>query len=92
MATHKSALKAHKQAEKRRVQNRVHRSRLRTQVKKLRKAIDSGDADGARGLLRDTLSLLDRSVGRRILQRNTAARTKSRLTRRINRLGARGRA
>jgi len=88
MASHESALKAHRQSVKRRLVNRMHRSRLRTQVKKLRKAISTGDATGARGMLLATLGLVDRSVKHGVLHRNAAARTKSRLTRAVERLGA----
>lgn len=87
MASHASAVKAHRQAEKRRLRNRLHRSRLRTQVKKLRRALDARDADSAKGLLKDTLSILDRSVRAGVIHRNAAARNKSRLTRALSRLG-----
>lgn len=86
MASHKSAIKAHRQDVKRRLRNRAHRTRLRSQVKKLRAALGSGDAAGARGLLQATLSLVDRSVKHGVLHRNAAARTKSRLSRALARL------
>jgi small subunit ribosomal protein S20 len=88
MASHESALKAHRQSVKRRLVNRMHRSRLRSQVKKLRRAITTGDAAGARGMLVATLGLVDRSVKHGVLHRNSAARTKSRLTRAVQKLAA----
>lgn len=86
MASHESALKAHRQSVKRRLVNRMHRTRLRTQVKKLRAAIATGDATGARGMLRATLALVDRSVKHGVLHRNSAARAKSRLSRAVQKL------
>jgi small subunit ribosomal protein S20 len=87
MASHTSALKKHRQDEKRRVLNRQHASRLRTQVKKFRKAVASGDEKAARELLPETLSLVDRTAKLGILHDNAAARTKSRATRAVNKLG-----
>jgi len=85
MANHKSALKRARQNARRRQRNRSNTSRMRTQVKVLRKAVEAGETDRARDLLPATLSLLDRSVQRGVLKRNAAARRKSRLTRLVNR-------
>lgn len=86
MANHKSALKEQRQAVKRRQRNRVHRSRMRTAVKRLRGAVDAGDAETAQGLLQVTLSLVDRTARLGAIHDNAAARTKSRLTRAANNL------
>lgn len=87
MASHKSALKKHRQDEKRRVRNRQHVSRLRTQLKKFRKVVASGDAKEAKELLPETLSLIDRTAKLGVIQGNAADRTKSRATRAVNKLG-----
>jgi small subunit ribosomal protein S20 len=81
MASHKSALKRARQNVGRRARTRAHRSRLRTQIKRLREAVERGDLGQARTLLPSTLALLDRSVGKGVLKRNAAARRKSRLAR-----------
>ena len=86
MATHQSAVKEHRRAQRRRAQNRQRRSSLRTAVKRLRAAIAAGNVDQARSLLPMTLSLLDRSAKTRAVHPNAADRTKSRLTRALNRL------
>ena len=88
MATHSSAIKRHGQSLKRREANRSNRSRLRGQLKKLRAAADARDAETARQLLPETLSLIDRSIQKGVLHENTAARHKSRLTRLVNSLAA----
>ncbi len=90
MASHDSAIKANKQAQKRRLRNRVHRTRLRTQTKKIRQALAAGDAEAAKDLLLPTISLLDRSVKHGVLHANSAARSKSRLTRAVRRIAAAG--
>jgi small subunit ribosomal protein S20 len=86
MANHKSALKAHRQSVKRRLHNRTHRSRMRTAVKKLRRAVTAGDVDSARDLLPATLALVDNTSKLGAIHDNAAARTKSRLTRAVNKL------
>jgi small subunit ribosomal protein S20 len=88
MATHKSAIKRHRQEEKRRMRNRHHRSKLRSQVKRIRKALQDGDTEAARSLLPATLSLFDRSAKLGVIHGNAAARSKSRITRAVNKLAS----
>lgn len=88
MATHKSALKEHRQSLLRRERNRKHRARARTAVKRCRAAIAAGDREQASRLLPGTLSLLDRTAKLGAVHDNAAARTKSRLARAVNRLAA----
>ncbi|MDT5293958.1 MAG: small subunit ribosomal protein [Acidobacteriota bacterium] len=80
MPNHKSAEKRVRQNEKRRDINRGNRGRLRTGIKKLRAALESGDAGSAQTLLPATVSLIDKAVQKGVLHRNAAARYKSRLT------------
>jgi small subunit ribosomal protein S20 len=82
----KSVLKNIRQAAHRTQVNRANRSQLRTQVKRFRRALASGNLAEARQLLPQTVSLLDRSVRKGILHRNAAARTKSRLLRHYQKL------
>jgi small subunit ribosomal protein S20 len=81
MASHASALKKNRQDLKRRLRNRAHTSRLRTQMKKMSEALQSGDAAVAASLLTETVALVDRTAKHRVIHRNAASRTKSRLTR-----------
>lgn len=86
MPNHKSAEKRVRQNEKRRAINRSNMSRLRTQIKKLRTALASGNKQESRELLEPTISLIDKSVNKGLLHKNTAARYKSRLTMHVNEL------
>ena len=88
MAHSLSAIKRVRQNEKRRVRNRSHRTRLRTQIKKLRQAIDAGNADDAKKLLPDTVSLVDVMVKKGVIHENAGSRYKSRLTRQLAALSA----
>jgi small subunit ribosomal protein S20 len=81
MASHASALKKKRQDIKRRLRNRAHASRLRTQMKKIGEALRSGDQAAAAGLMTETISVVDRTAKHRVIHRNAASRTKSRLAR-----------
>ncbi|HEX8559279.1 MAG TPA: 30S ribosomal protein S20 [Pyrinomonadaceae bacterium] len=87
MPNHKSAEKRVRQNEKRREINRGNRGRLRTGIKKLRAAMESGDAGATQELLPKTVSLIDKAVQKGVLHRNAAARYKSRLTVRASQSG-----
>ena len=87
MASHESALKAHRQSLKNRERNRQFRSRLRNALKSIRAAIDGNDLAGAKTGLKETISLIDKMASKGIIHRNAAGRYKSRLT---TRLAARG--
>lgn len=79
MANTKSAIKAMRQSERRRIQNRIIRSRTRTYVKKARTAIGSASQAETEQALRAAISALDRAVNKGIIHRNNAARHKARL-------------
>ncbi len=90
MANSPSAIKRVRQNETRRAHNAAGRSRVRTAVKKVRAAVEAGDLQTAEQPLPETLSMLDASAGKNLLHRNTAARTKSRLTRAVDGLRTAG--
>lgn len=78
-----SALKAHRQNVQRRQRNRDMRSTLRTGLKAIRAALNSGNIDEAKGLLRQATSLVDKMAGKGIIHKNTAGRYKSRIVARL---------
>lgn len=84
MANSKSAEKRHRQEEKRRLQNRAQRSRLKTSIKKVTAA---SDAETAVAAYRETAAMLDRFATRRLIHPNKAARKKSQLARVVTSLG-----
>lgn len=83
MANHKSAEKRIRQNARRNEINRSNRSKLRTQVKKLRTAIAGNDKAGSGELLNPTVSIIDKMVNKGVIHKNTAARYKSRLTKHV---------
>lgn len=84
MPNHKSAEKRVRQSERRRVINRHNRTKLRTSIKNLRKALGGKDTKETGALLPTTISEIDKAVQKGVLHRNAAARHKSRLTARVN--------
>ena len=88
MANTKSAEKRIRQSAKRNERNRAARSAMRTAIKKVRGAVDAGDAPGAETALREAVQLIDRTVTKNVVHRNTAARTKSRLVKAVRGAGA----
>jgi small subunit ribosomal protein S20 len=86
LANNKSAEKRIRVAERRRQRNRPYRSAARTYVKKALLAIQSGDANDAASAVGNAISMLDRVAGKGIIHRNNAARRKSRLMAKYNRM------
>ncbi len=83
MATHASALKAHRQSLVHRERNRKYRSQLRSTLKEIRIVIEAKDKAAAKKQLNQAISLIDKMAGKGIIHRNTASRYKSRLNARL---------
>lgn len=86
MANIKSAKKRAKQTVVRNARNTAQRSRLRTAVKNVVKALDANDVAGAQAAFAVAQPILDRFSARNLIHKNKAARHKSRLTARIKAL------
>ena len=83
MANTPSAKKRIRQNEKRRLRNRAVRSAVRGSVKNAREALTGKAADSAT-VVREAIRTIDRAVTKGIMHRNTAARRKSALARKLN--------
>jgi small subunit ribosomal protein S20 len=88
MANTISALKRERQAERRTVVNRSRKTRLRHQIRALRRLLEDKNVAGATTELPKTFSIIDRSAKWGIIKKNTAARYKSRIQRRLRVLAA----
>lgn len=86
MPNTKSAKKRLRQNIKRRLHNRSIKRATRTQCRKVREAVTAGDLVLAEAEFRKACKLLDRAAAKRVIHPNAAARTKSRLAARVNRL------
>lgn len=83
MANIKSAIKRNRQNEKRRLRNRVSRGNTRTQIKKARMLITSGDKENAVVEVNEAIQKLDRAAAKGVIHKNNAARRKSRLMKQL---------
>jgi small subunit ribosomal protein S20 len=79
MPNHKSAEKRMRQSEERRSINRSNRTRVRSQIRKLRAALTASKGE-LNELLPATVSIIDKAVQKGALHKNAAARHKARLT------------
>ena len=88
MANIKSAGKRARQAEKARKHNMAMRSLLRTKIKNVVNACDAGDKEAAIAAYKDAVPVIDSMINKGIVNKNKAARHKSRLNKRIKALAA----
>lgn len=88
MAHSLSAVKRVRQNEKKRIRNRSDRTRLRTQIKKLRDAMEQNNLDDAQKMVPETVSLIDVMVKKGVIHTNAGNRYKSRLSRKLQTLKA----
>lgn len=88
MANSPQARKRARQAEKRRAHNSSLRSLVRTVIKKVSAAINSGDATAARTAYDNAVPVIDRMADKGIIHKNKAARHKSRLNSQVKALSA----
>ncbi|MEZ5691305.1 MAG: 30S ribosomal protein S20 [Rickettsiales bacterium] len=88
MANHKSAKKRIRQTQSRAEVNKARISRIRTFIKKVELAVDSGDKPAAREALKNAQPEIMRGVTKGVLNKGTASRKISRLSNRIKKLAA----
>ena len=83
MANHVSSLKRARQTVGKTAVNRANKSKLRGILRAMREAITKGDAKAVTQQYSATVSILDKSVQKGVLHKNTASRYKSRLNARV---------
>ncbi len=88
MPNSKQAKKRNRQDERRRVMNKSRRSTMNTEIKKMFAAVTAGDVAKAKELLSSAMSKIDRAAKQNVIHRNTAARRKALLSRRLRDLQA----
>ncbi len=83
MANTAQARKRARQAEKSRIRNTGQRSNLRTFIKKVIAAVNSGDKEKAQAAYQTAVPIIDSAVTKGLIHKNNAARNKSRLNNRV---------
>lgn len=87
MANTAQAKKRARQAEAHRARNTAQRSAMRTQIKKVLKAVEGKDKPAAAQALREAAAVIDRAAKKGLIHKNNAARHKSRLNERVRAIG-----
>ncbi|MEA2573734.1 MAG: small subunit ribosomal protein [Chloroflexia bacterium] len=90
MANTKSALKRIRSGERKRARNKPVRTALKTFVRSAVTQINTGVAEDSAEAVVRAISALDKAAGKGIIHKNQAARRKSRLMSKLNRLNAAG--
>ncbi len=88
MANLDSSKKRIRQNEKCRERNRARKSLIKTATRQLLDAIHDGDMQTAKSLLSTASKRIDQVAAKGTIHRNTAARKKSRLAKRLNKAAA----
>jgi len=86
LANSLSARKRARQAEKHRLRNASQRSHMRTAIKKVLAAIESGDKAAAESAYKAAVPAIDRFTAKGLMHRNKAARHKSRLNNHVRKM------
>jgi small subunit ribosomal protein S20 len=84
LADHKSAIKRHKQSLVRKERNKAVKTSLRTAYKRVDAAVAGTDNDEAASQLKLAIRAFDKAASKGVIHKKTAARTKSRLSKRIS--------
>ena len=87
MATHKSAVKKHLRDEKKRLINKMNRSKMRNRIKLLNKKLNEEELEEAKALFPKVISIIDKTVIKGTIHKNTGSRYKSRITARVRKAG-----
>jgi len=88
VANHASAAKRARQSEKRRLVNRARKGAMRTAIKRVLAAVESGDVEAAKAALDRAVPLIDRAGRRGVIHRKQASRRVSRLNARVKALAS----
>ena len=84
----KSAIKRTRVIEKKTLRNNMIKSSYRTAVKKFEQAVEAGKKDEATALLKDATKKIDQACTKGVIVKNTAARKKSNLAKKLNAMKA----
>ena len=84
----KSAIKRTKVIEKKTLRNNMIKSSYKTAVKKFEQAIEAGNVEEATALFQDATKKIDQACTKGVIVKNTAARKKSNLAKKLNAIKA----
>lgn len=84
----KSAIKRVKKSEDNRAHNHAIKSAMRTSIKTFNVKVEQNDAAGAQEAFLNATKKIDKAVTKGLIHKNKAAREKSRLSQKLNKVSA----
>lgn len=84
MANHKSAEKRNRQAQVRRLRNKMNRKRMKTAIRTVDEAVAAGSADDAKTALHEATIVIAKTASKGTIHKKNASRKISRLAKRVN--------
>lgn len=88
MANHKSAEKRNRQAQIRRMRNRVNKTKMRSAIRRVNTAVEAGSAEVAKDALQQAIPVIAKTASKGTIHKRTSSRKISRLTQRVKKLEA----
>lgn len=86
MPNKRAQAKSMRQNKKRNLKNRAAKAALRSQIKKVRTALETKNVDEVKSGFKTTVSVINKTAERGIIHKRKAARLESRLTKKVNEL------
>jgi len=84
LATHKSAVKRHKQSLGKRERNKAVKTNVKTHTKKVLSALEAKDPEQAKKALAEAIPVIDKAASKGVLKKTTASRKVSRLSKKVH--------
>jgi len=88
MAVHKSTIKRARQNKKRYIYNRAIKSAMKTGIKNLLATLESKNTETVHSQLKKVIASISKAASKGVIQKKTASRKISRLTKRVNKFSA----
>lgn len=88
MANHKSAEKRNRQAQVRRLRNRINKTKMKNAIRKVNEAVEAGSAEEAKIALQAAIPVIAKTASKGTIHRRNGSRKISRLAKRVNKLEA----
>ncbi len=88
MANHKSAEKRNRQAQVRRLRNRINKTKMKNAIRKVNEAVLAGSAEEAKTALQAAIPVIAKTASKGTIHRRNGSRKISRLSKRVNKLEA----
>lgn len=86
MANHKSAEKRNRQAQVRRLRNRMNKTKMKTAIRQIDEAVAAGSEEEARAALQKAIPVIAKTASKGTIHKKNASRKISRLTKRVNKM------